>query len=222
MQRCGLTVHNEDNPVFMRSSFDERPRLRGDAGQAGSFPQNISCHVQVIRPRCVCVRFSPLTGWFMTHRSDVAAGRDIVARWCNLAEQRLEYLTELFETGRWRRYHTELAFLENIQEAKRAVETWRSLSMREATLDNAATDTSWLGHSMVARPRGQSVPDQFRRSSPLLETAEQPTPEMTTTSQTDLVCSDDAPSAPAMQNAPEPVPDLDTIEQRYPLLRNAL
>ena len=54
----------------------------------------------------------------MTHRHDVARGRDIVARWVILAEQRLEYLTELFETGRWRRYHGERAFLENIQEAK--------------------------------------------------------------------------------------------------------
>ena len=81
----------------------------------------------------------------MTHRLDVAGGRDIVARWCNLAEQRLEYLTELFETGRWRRYHSELAFLENIQEAKTAVETWRSLSTREASFDNSAVDMSWLG-----------------------------------------------------------------------------
>ena len=63
----------------------------------------------------------------MAHPTDVARGRDIVARWCNLAEQRLEYLTELFETGRWRRFHSEVAFLENIQEAKAAVETWRDL-----------------------------------------------------------------------------------------------
>ena len=59
----------------------------------------------------------------MTHRADVARGRDVVARWCDLAERRLDYLTELFETGRWRRYHSEVAFLENIQEAKSAVET---------------------------------------------------------------------------------------------------
>src|SRR5580658_9531831 len=81
----------------------------------------------------------------MTHRLDVARGRDIVGRWCALAERRLEYLTELFETGRWRRYHTERAFLENIQEAKAAVETWRNLSMREASRTNAAIDVSWLG-----------------------------------------------------------------------------
>ncbi|WP_338698500.1 TIGR03809 family protein [Bradyrhizobium sp. 26S5] len=61
----------------------------------------------------------------MTHRTDVARGQQIVARWCNLAEQRLEHLTELFETGRWRRYHSEQAFLENIREARAAVEIWR-------------------------------------------------------------------------------------------------
>jgi len=51
----------------------------------------------------------------MTHRVDVTRGRDIVARWCNLAERRLEYLTELFESGRWRRFHSERALLENIR-----------------------------------------------------------------------------------------------------------
>ena len=93
----------------------------------------------------------------MTHHADVARGRDIVARWCNLAERRLEYLTELFETGRWRRYHTELAFLENIQEAKAAVETWRDLLTREASLDNSAIDLSWLG-----RASGAGTPRQRR------------------------------------------------------------
>ncbi|MGC1666106.1 MAG: TIGR03809 family protein, partial [Bradyrhizobium sp.] len=80
----------------------------------------------------------------MTQRYDVARGRDVLARWCNLAEQRLEYLTELFETGRWRRFHSEVAFLENIREAKSAVEIWRDLSTREASPDNNAVDLSWL------------------------------------------------------------------------------
>ena len=71
----------------------------------------------------------------MAHPADVARGRNIVARWCNLAEQRLEHLTELFETGRWRRFHSEVQFLQNIQEAKAAVETWRNLLNREAALD---------------------------------------------------------------------------------------
>lgn len=52
-------------------------------------------------------------------------GRPLAQRWCALAESRLEYLTELFESGRWRRFHSEAEFLDNIQEAKDAVERWR-------------------------------------------------------------------------------------------------
>src|SRR5690242_8873450 len=67
----------------------------------------------------------------MTHRLDVARNRALSARWCALAEKRLEHLTELFETGRWRRYYNEYSFLENIQEAKFAVKNWRALSLGE-------------------------------------------------------------------------------------------
>src|SRR6266700_6301688 len=97
----------------------------------------------------------------MTYRTDLARGRGTVARWCNLAERRLEHLTELFESGRWRRYHSELAFLENIQEARAAVETWRNLLSREASLDNSAIDMSWLG-----RARSTLPPDDRRRTRP--------------------------------------------------------
>ena len=93
----------------------------------------------------------------MAHPADVARGRNIVARLCNLAERRLEYLTELFETGRWRRYHSEASFLENIQEAKSAVETWRRIATREAWLDNSAVDISWLNSpTMRSRAIGSS------------------------------------------------------------------
>src|SRR5437868_9838456 len=68
----------------------------------------------------------------MTHRIDVTCGHLLAARWHTLAEQRLEHLTELFESGRWRRYYSERAFLENIQEAKAAVALWRDLSMPQA------------------------------------------------------------------------------------------
>jgi uncharacterized repeat protein (TIGR03809 family) len=67
----------------------------------------------------------------MTHQLDVAARRQLSARWCALAERRLEHLTELFESGRWSRYHTERSLLENIREAKNAVTTWRALSRGE-------------------------------------------------------------------------------------------
>src|ERR1700733_5147593 len=92
----------------------------------------------------------------MAQRADVTRAQEILDRWCALAEQRLEHLTELFETGRWRRYHSEMSFLENIQEAKKAVETWRSLATREASLDNSAVDISWLNSPKpVPPPRNQ-------------------------------------------------------------------
>lgn len=163
----------------------------------------------------------------MTHRLDVAVDRDIVARWCNLAEQRLDYLTELFETGRWRRFHTELAFLENIQEAKTAVETWRRLSTREALPDNSAVDMSWLGHTQSAlSPQVEKLRDQpDRLSPPVVLAAEPPPPDVSMTAEPELVASDEAPSAPAMDTAvldDDRTPTLDEIAQRYPLLRNAL
>jgi uncharacterized repeat protein (TIGR03809 family) len=95
----------------------------------------------------------------MTHQLDVADSRDIVARWCALAEQRLDYLSELFETGRWRRFHSEQAFLENIEEAKAAVKTWRELSSREAFSDNRVIDKSWLGRAKAAVTRSKTRRD---------------------------------------------------------------
>ena len=144
--------------------------------------------------------------------ADVARGRNLVARWCNLAEQRLEHLTELFESGRWRRYHTELEFLENIQEAKAAVETWRDLLSREASLENTAIDMAWLGR---------------RRTTPLLLT---PLPrdvsaDILVALESQLVDAHEAPSVPdglALDEMQFPALDLDSMKERYPLLRNAL
>jgi uncharacterized repeat protein (TIGR03809 family) len=164
----------------------------------------------------------------MTHRLDVARGRDVVARWCALAEARLEHLTELFETGRWRRYHSERAFLENIQEAKAAVETWRELATREASFNNSAVDMSWLGRVTLPRaerPRDQAdriqPPPAEIRAAPVLH-------DVPIAAETAHIFSDEVPSAPAM-DAPEfdtaalePVLDIGAIERRYPLLRNAL
>ena len=160
----------------------------------------------------------------MTHHSDVARGRDIVARWCTLAEQRLEYLTELFETGRWRRFHSEAAFLENVQEAKAAVEVWRELLRREA----GPAEISRPDRSGATRLRAEWSRDQIRapQSAPVAEAL--PRPAVSIAPKADLVCSDEAPSAP---NTDAPVPDrvreltlaaASSIEQRYPLLRNTL
>ena len=158
----------------------------------------------------------------MTHRIDVARGRDLVARWCALAEQRLEYLTEMFESGRWRRYHSELAFLENIQEAKTAVETWRGLSTREAAPDNSAID-------IVLARRVHAGAGIAARSGHRARAAAR-LPAGTGRS---ISCDRSASSAPVdrsrrrwSRRSNEPLElccDAELrIEQRYPLLRNAL
>ena len=165
----------------------------------------------------------------MTHRLDVTRGRDIVGRWCTLAEQRLDHLTELFETGRWRRYHSELAFLENIQEAKAAVELWRDLLMREDARDHSAIDISWLGRTRATLPRGERLPDQAHRfrlqPAPIL--AEPPPSDGSIGLETVHVSSEEAPSVPessaaTLEIAPELTPDIAMMHERYPLLRNAL
>jgi uncharacterized repeat protein (TIGR03809 family) len=163
----------------------------------------------------------------MTYRSDVTRGRNIVARWCDLAERRLEYLTELFETGRWRRFHSEAAFRENIREAKSAVETWRNLLTREASMNNSAVEMSRVVHSSVATgPRAQTTHDQPRRLSPAAIPQPSPRPIVVTSAKTGRVSSNQAPSVPAMDmptlgGIAELLPD-NAIERRYPLLRNAL
>jgi uncharacterized repeat protein (TIGR03809 family) len=165
-----------------------------------------------------------VTGRFMTNRLDVARGRDILARWCALAERRLEHLTELFETGRWRRYHSELAFLENIQEAKAAVETWRDLSTREAALDNSAIDFSWLGHKGPPPSRGDRLRAQAGNVQPLIRITPEP-PQPPPVAEAALAPSNQARFAPAaivLDDGRELALELDPIEVRYPQLRNAL
>lgn len=87
--------------------------------------------------------------------TDAARGRAVIERWCILAEQRLDYLAELYECGRWRRYFGEAAFLQNIQDAKAAVETWRELLDPEQTETH---DPAWLGRNKSLLPRGVSRP----------------------------------------------------------------
>jgi uncharacterized repeat protein (TIGR03809 family) len=170
----------------------------------------------------------------MTHRTDEAPRREVIARWCTLAEQRLNYLTEMFESGRWRRYYTEVAFLENIREAKSAVETWRGLSSPHP----ARPVTPELAQGVAAVElalSGSAVPVSAR--------AAEPDPVSIAPEPFELAAEDDhaveeAELAPVEQTLSEPVIDMlaleqaldipdaafdmTAIEQRYPLLRNAL
>jgi hypothetical protein len=147
----------------------------------------------------------------MAQLLDVALRRELLARWCALAEQRLQHLTDLFESGRWRRYYSERAFLENIKEAKKALETWRALSGHPV----ARSDDS-----LAVMPKERAPKMLWRPSAPASETCfvdvdvavEEPPSRL----EVDLVALEQA------LIAPPPVVDLATMEQRYPLLRNAL
>ena len=165
----------------------------------------------------------------MAQPADVARGRNIVARWCNLAEQRLEYLTELFETGRWRRYHTELDFLENIQEAKAAVETWRDLLIREAALDNTAIDMAWLGRRRTTPlPRDVGYRQPVAQLQPAPVAAPPPrdaSADVLAALERHFAAAAEVPAvpdAPALDDMSMPALSLDAMKERYPLLRNAL
>jgi uncharacterized repeat protein (TIGR03809 family) len=174
----------------------------------------------------------------MAQRADAARGQEILDRWCALAEQRLEHLTELFETGRWRRYHSELSFLENIQEAKNAVETWRSLATREASLDNSAVDISWLNGPKPVPPRrnplsGYYAPPPPRRAEVRLVPAiieapvapgmsEQISESVVQAAVPAQTLSQGATPAPVIDDNWRQALDISAMQERYPLLRNAL
>ncbi len=170
----------------------------------------------------------------MTHRTHEAPRREVIARWCTLAEQRLEYLTEMFESGRWRRFYTEAAFLENIKEAKFAVETWRSLlnpqRLRPVTpelVQGMAAVELALSESAVPVASQTTAPDPVPIVPQAVELASE---DEHAVEQADLSPIEEATSGPvidmlALEQAldiPEAAFDVTAIEQRYPLLRNAL
>jgi len=143
----------------------------------------------------------------MTQRSDVADGRgiglELGARWRVLAERRLEYLTELFESGRWRRFYSERAFLENIQEAKAAVAHWRDLSRRE----------------VVHEPRSNGEVAVVAQAAPIIVEPKVAAALVVATS--DAVSDEMLPVA-ATRAPDEPIGESAMTQERYALLRNML
>ena len=157
----------------------------------------------------------------MAQRADVARGREIIERWCVLAEQRLEHLTELFESGRWRRYHSERSFLENIQEAKTAVEAWRKLASREALPDNSAVDLSWLNSPRPLPPRRNPLSGYYV-PPPSPRRPEQPQIPASFLKPASADLPPASAAAPAADSGWQQALDPSAMQERYPLLRNAL
>jgi uncharacterized repeat protein (TIGR03809 family) len=160
---------------------------------------------------------------FMTLRTDVARRRDLLSRWCALAETRLEYLTEMFESGRWRRFYSEIAFLEDIKEAKVAVETWRGLSTPQAAamMGPSPIEISWSGSARAARMRKVEPFAAAVAIEPRVEPGDRDKAE--SASSDDVLFDPIVDMTELEQALDNPAAlDLSDIEQRYPLLRNTL
>ncbi|HEX7883355.1 MAG TPA: TIGR03809 family protein [Afipia sp.] len=71
----------------------------------------------------------------MANSGNADHGRSVVARWRMLAERRLNYLIELYETDRWKVYYKEPEFLKVIQEARLALATWEQLAPSDPVQD---------------------------------------------------------------------------------------
>jgi uncharacterized repeat protein (TIGR03809 family) len=105
----------------------------------------------------------------MSKPVDRERGQSVMARWQALAQRRLDHLTELFESGRWQLYHSEVEFFTMIEEAKAAVKTWTNLvpadavgpeNERAGTLAADETDTS----AVVPSADGIISEDNLRES----------------------------------------------------------
>ena len=71
----------------------------------------------------------------MTNSGNADQGRSVVVRWRMLAERRLNHLVELYESGRWKLYHSEAEFLDLVKEARAALKAWETLAPPDAARD---------------------------------------------------------------------------------------
>ena len=177
----------------------------------------------------------------MTHRLDVACSRELAARWCALAERRLAHLTELFESGRWRRYYTDQALLNDIRNAKAAVQTWHALSLdppapsvrpRPAPVPEPvpvapSRPIAWATprraeHQPIAlAPLFESVLGESEIIVPAEITVPEEVVEPILTSaapRIDMAALEQALRVGIDADDEEPLVDLDAIERRYPAL----
>ncbi|MDB5626920.1 MAG: hypothetical protein JWR73_2722 [Tardiphaga sp.] len=178
--------------------------------------------------------------------SNISRGRQILSRFHDLAEERLAHLTELYETGRWQLYFTRAELLDNVRDAKSAVDTWKLLVSTEALPNNRPVDLAWLDNGRPLPPRRHLLPEvepqrlsaRFTEPSRALETE----PMASTAVASDLLPRVVAPiridgspvpmptpvlvSPPSAPRADRPAPppwqnalDFTLMRERYSLLR---
>lgn len=73
----------------------------------------------------------------MANSGSAEQGRSVTVRWRLLAERRLNYLINLYETGRWKVYYAEPEFLKIVQEARAALKRWEQLAPPNPVQDNS-------------------------------------------------------------------------------------
>ena len=57
---------------------------------------------------------------------------EIARKWRDLADRRLAYFTELYRSGRWKRYYTQESFALRMSDVIKAAKVWRDLANRTA------------------------------------------------------------------------------------------
>ena len=64
---------------------------------------------------------------------------EIARKWCALVQRRREYLAELYRSGRYKKYFTEQALLNQMREAAAAAQQWEAL-MTASTPDDGPAE----------------------------------------------------------------------------------
>jgi len=64
----------------------------------------------------------------------------IARKWHDLAERRLMHFTELYRSGRWKRYYTREQFTLLMRDVIRSVKVWSELADRPCVKPPAARD----------------------------------------------------------------------------------
>jgi len=95
-----------------------------------------------------------------------AAGRGVAARWCILAQQRLDHLHELDTSGRWRLYHTESDFLAMLQEAHDVLKVWQELAPPDAQIEAVTTQRCGDGATAESLAPAEFQPRLLDRVEP--------------------------------------------------------
>ena len=91
----------------------------------------------------------------MTTSFDAERYQRALERWRALAEQRLEHMTVLYESGRWRRYFSEEQFIGVIRETRTAVNEWRRIVPEHETI---AALFATLAETQVVRSQPRPEP----------------------------------------------------------------